>query len=91
MKLRVALDELLPTKAAARELPQALDRLDAGDVEQLVITRRNEPRAVLLSIERYEELLQSELLHQNGNGNGQPSPTTVTPSPALVVERHESE
>lgn len=68
MKLRVALDELLPAKAAARELPQALDRLDRGDVEQLVITRRNEPRAVLVSVERYEELLFPEG-NSNGHGN----------------------
>lgn len=67
MKLRVALDELLPAKVAARELPQALDRLDRGDVQQLVITRRNEPRAVLVSVQRYEQLLYSD---QNGNGNG---------------------
>jgi prevent-host-death family protein len=70
MKLRVALDELLPAKVAARELPQALDRLERGEVEQLVITRRNEPRAALVSVERYEELLLIEMAYRNGNGNG---------------------
>lgn len=30
MHLRVRLDELLPTKAAARTLPQALARLESG-------------------------------------------------------------
>lgn len=57
MTFRVRLDELLPAKTAARELPDALRRLDAGEAEQLVITRRNEPRAVLITVERYEELL----------------------------------
>lgn len=57
MDLRVRLDELLPAKTAARALPQALRRLETGDVEQLVITNRNEPRAVLITLERYEELL----------------------------------
>lgn len=80
MKLRVALDELLPAKAAARELPQALDRLDRGDVEQLVITRRNEPRAVLVSVERYERLLYPDQPNGNGNGHQIEAESPETPS-----------
>jgi PHD/YefM family antitoxin component YafN of YafNO toxin-antitoxin module len=57
MSLRVRLDELLPAKIAARELPRALQRLESGEAEQLVITNRNEPRAVLITVARYEELL----------------------------------
>jgi prevent-host-death family protein len=57
MKLRVGLDEILPSKEAARALPQVIDRLESGDAEHVVITRRNKPRAVLLTIERYEQLL----------------------------------
>ena len=49
MSLRVRLDELLPAKTAARALPQALRRLESGDAQQLVITNRNEPRAVLIT------------------------------------------
>ena len=60
MDLRVRLDELLPAKTAARALPQALRRLETGDAEQLVITNRNEPRAVLITLQRYEELLLGE-------------------------------
>jgi hypothetical protein len=60
--LRVRLDELLPARSAARALPHALDRLETGDAEQLVITRRNEPRAVLITVERYQELLAGELM-----------------------------
>jgi prevent-host-death family protein len=44
-------------RVAARELPQALRRLESGEAEQLVITNRNEPRAVLVTVERYERLL----------------------------------
>lgn len=54
------LDERLPAKTAARELPQALRRLQSGDTQQLVITNRNEPRAVLITVERYESLLREE-------------------------------
>lgn len=57
MKLRVGLDEILPSKEAARALPQVIDRLESGEAEHFVITRRNEPRAVLLTVARYQELL----------------------------------
>ena len=60
MEIRVRLDELLPAKAAARDLPRALDRLEGGQAEQLVITRRNEPRAVLITVDRYQELLAGQ-------------------------------
>jgi prevent-host-death family protein len=57
MKLRVGLDEILPSKEAARALPHVIDRLERGDAEHFVITRRNKPRAVLVTIERYQQLL----------------------------------
>jgi prevent-host-death family protein len=57
MSFRIHLDELLPAKTAARELPRALRRLESGDAQQLVITNRSEPRAVLITVKRYEELL----------------------------------
>lgn len=60
MKLRVSFDEILPIREAVRALPKALDQLAAGDAGHFVITRRNEPRAVLLGVERYEQLLQAE-------------------------------
>jgi hypothetical protein len=59
-KLRVQLDELLPTKEASRTLPQALERLQRGEAAHLIITRRNKPRAVLLLLDRYEQLLEAE-------------------------------
>lgn len=60
MPVRVRLDELLPSKAAARELPDGLDRLENGEADQLVITRRNQLRAVLITVDRYEALLRAE-------------------------------
>lgn len=57
MELRVRLDELVPAKMAARQLPQVIERLESGSADQLVITRRNRPQAVLLTVERYEQLI----------------------------------
>jgi hypothetical protein len=56
VKLQVALDELIPAREAARNLPAAIERLERGDVDALIIMRRSEPRAVLLTVERYEDL-----------------------------------
>jgi prevent-host-death family protein len=62
----VSLDEILPVKQAVRALPKALDRLERAEALHLIITRRNEPRAVLISLDRYERLLAAseELLPQ---------------------------
>ena len=61
MTMRVRLDELLPSKTAARELPEAIRRLETGEAEQLVITKRNKPRAVLITVERYQQLIDDGL------------------------------
>jgi PHD/YefM family antitoxin component YafN of YafNO toxin-antitoxin module len=60
MEFRVRLDEIVPTKQAARALPQELGRLERGEVDQLVLTTRNTPRAVVLSVERFDRLVRSE-------------------------------
>ncbi len=60
MHFRVRLDEILPTKTAARRLPQELTRLERNEVDQLVLTTRNTPRAVIISVGRYDELLLAE-------------------------------
>jgi hypothetical protein len=57
MKLRVRLDEILPTKEATRTLPRQLERLEGAEVEHLILSTRNKPRAVLITVERYEQLL----------------------------------
>ena len=53
------LDELVPTKTAARQLPQVIERLQTGAAEKLVITRRNRPTAVLVTVERYQQLVRA--------------------------------
>jgi hypothetical protein len=60
MDFRVRLDEIVPTKQAARALPQELGRLERGEVEQLVLTTRNTPRAVLVTVERFDELIKNQ-------------------------------
>lgn len=60
MQFRVRLDEILPTKQAARTLSKELERLERGEVDQLVLTTRNAPRAVIVSIDRYDRLTRHE-------------------------------
>jgi hypothetical protein len=60
MDFRVRLDELVPTKLAARQLPTELGRIERGDVDQIVLTTRSSPRAVIVSIDRYSALLRIE-------------------------------
>jgi hypothetical protein len=59
-EIRVALDEILPIKEAARTLPRAVDRLERAEAAHFLITRRSKPSAVLVALERYEELLRAE-------------------------------
>lgn len=65
LPFRVRLDEILPVKQAARQLPAALGRIERGEVDQLVLTRRNAPRAVIVSVERFERLVRLEVLEQH--------------------------
>ena len=60
MDFRVRLDEIVPTKTAARRLPRELARLESGAADHLVLTTRNVPRAVIIKAERYDELLRAE-------------------------------
>ena len=48
--------ELATVREAMRELSHLLERLDAGEIEKIVLTQKNQMRAVLLSVERYAEL-----------------------------------
>lgn len=59
-KLLVAFDEILSIKQAVRQLPSAIDRLEREEARHFIVTRRNQPRAVLVSVSRYEQLLQLE-------------------------------
>jgi prevent-host-death family protein len=60
MELRVGLDELLPIKEASRSLAQAVERLEREEADQLVITKRSRPSAVIVGLSRYEDLLRSQ-------------------------------
>jgi hypothetical protein len=48
--------ELATVREAMRELSRLLDQLDTGEIEKVVLTQRNQMRAVLLTVERYAEL-----------------------------------
>jgi hypothetical protein len=57
--VRITNAELATVREAMRELPRLLAELDAGAIEKLVLTQRNQMRAVLVSVERYNELEQA--------------------------------
>jgi PHD/YefM family antitoxin component YafN of YafNO toxin-antitoxin module len=56
--LRVSNDELATVREAMRELHRLLEALDDGRLEKIVLTQKNQMRAVLVSVERYAELAQ---------------------------------
>lgn len=57
--LRVSNPELATVRDAMRQLNRLLDRLDAGELEKIVLTQRNQMRAVILTPERYSQLERS--------------------------------
>ena len=48
--------ELATVREAMRELGRLLDQLDQGELEKVVLTQRNQMRAVLITVERYSAL-----------------------------------
>jgi antitoxin (DNA-binding transcriptional repressor) of toxin-antitoxin stability system len=58
MSVRVSNDELATVREAMRELPRLLAELETGEVNKVVLTQRNQMRAVLVTVERYSELEQ---------------------------------
>jgi PHD/YefM family antitoxin component YafN of YafNO toxin-antitoxin module len=55
-EMRVSNDELCTVRQAMRELNRLLLQLEGGALEKLVLTQRNQMRAVIVSAERYSEL-----------------------------------
>jgi prevent-host-death family protein len=58
--LRVCNDELATVREAMRELHRLLDQLEDGQLDKIVLTQKNQMRAVLVSVERYAQLEQRE-------------------------------
>jgi PHD/YefM family antitoxin component YafN of YafNO toxin-antitoxin module len=54
--VRVTNAELATVREAMRELHRLLDHLEQGELDKVVLTQRNQMRAVLLTLERYAEL-----------------------------------
>jgi PHD/YefM family antitoxin component YafN of YafNO toxin-antitoxin module len=54
--VRVSNEELATVREAMRELSRLLAQLEAGELEKVVLTQRNQMRGVLLTLERYSEL-----------------------------------
>jgi PHD/YefM family antitoxin component YafN of YafNO toxin-antitoxin module len=56
--VRVSNHELATVREAMRQLHRLLDSLEHGELEKVVLTQRNQMRAVLITLERYSELEQ---------------------------------
>jgi PHD/YefM family antitoxin component YafN of YafNO toxin-antitoxin module len=56
--VRVSNAELATVREAMRELHRLLAQLDQGELEKIVLTQRNQMRAVLITLERYNGLEQ---------------------------------
>jgi PHD/YefM family antitoxin component YafN of YafNO toxin-antitoxin module len=54
--VRVTNAELATVREAMRELHRLLDQLEQGELDKVVLTQRNQMRAVVLTLERYAEL-----------------------------------
>ena len=54
--LLVANEELATVREAMRELNRMVEALERGELDKVVLTQRNQIRAVLVSLERYVEL-----------------------------------
>jgi hypothetical protein len=54
--VRVSNAELATVREAMRELPRLLALLEDGAIDKLVLTQRNQMRAVLVAVERYSQL-----------------------------------
>ena len=56
--VRVSNRELATVREAMRQLNRLLAQLEAGELEKVVLTQRNQMRAVLITVEHYAELEQ---------------------------------
>jgi PHD/YefM family antitoxin component YafN of YafNO toxin-antitoxin module len=56
--VRVSNRELATVREAMRELSRLLAQLEVGELEKVVLTQRNQMRAVLITLEHYAKLEQ---------------------------------
>jgi PHD/YefM family antitoxin component YafN of YafNO toxin-antitoxin module len=56
--VRISNPELATVREAMRQLNHLLTQLERGELEKIVLTQRNQMRAVLITLERYTELEQ---------------------------------
>jgi PHD/YefM family antitoxin component YafN of YafNO toxin-antitoxin module len=56
--VRVSNGELATVREAMRELNRLLAALEHGQLDKVVLTQKNQMRAVLITLERYAELEQ---------------------------------
>ena len=54
--VRVSNPELATVREAMRDLHRLLAALDHGELDKIVLTQRNQMRAVLITLGRYTEL-----------------------------------
>jgi PHD/YefM family antitoxin component YafN of YafNO toxin-antitoxin module len=57
--VRISNSELATVREAMRELHRLLAQLEHGELDKVVLTQRNQMRAVLITIERYSQLEQN--------------------------------
>ncbi len=54
--VRVSNQELATVREAMRELHRLLAALEHGELDKVVLTQKNQMRAVLVTLERYSQL-----------------------------------
>jgi hypothetical protein len=63
--IRIRTDELRTVREAMRDFGSLLTVLEEGEVEKLVLTQRNQMRAVVVSVERWSEVEQALAAQQS--------------------------
>jgi hypothetical protein len=66
--IRIRTDELRTVREAMRDFGSLLTELEEGEVEKLVLTQRNQMRAVVVSVERWSEVEQA--IYRSGSDSG---------------------
>ncbi len=58
-RVEVSNDELRTVRDAMRELNQLADQLENGEVDKFVLTRSNQMRAIVISVDHFARLTNS--------------------------------